>query len=45
MGALWYLKSTKQTRTKARIDVVAVSAGGDKPKIELIKNAFELAYG
>ena len=45
MVALCYLKSIKQSRTKARFDVVAISAGGDKPKIELIKNAFELAYG
>ncbi len=45
MVALCYLKSIKQSRTKARFDVVAVNAGGDKPKIELIKNAFDLAYG
>ena len=42
--ALAYMKSNSCLDTKARFDVVAVSLGGGKPEIELIKNAFELAY-
>jgi putative endonuclease len=34
--ALYYLK--------ARFDVVTVTLNQDKPRIEIIKNAFELAY-
>lgn len=45
MVALYYLKSTKQTQIKARFDVVALSWAEDNPQIEIIKNAFELAYG
>ncbi|MFO7557042.1 MAG: YraN family protein [Desulfobacterales bacterium] len=45
MVALYYLKSTKQTHIKARFDVVALSWAEDNPQIEIIKNAFELAYG
>ena len=45
MVALYYLKSTKQTHVKARFDVVALSLTKDNPGIEIIKNAFELAYG
>jgi len=45
MVALYYLKSTKQNKVKARFDVVAISSSQDNPRIELIKNAFELAYG
>ena len=45
MVALAYLKSTDQSRAKARFDVVTVRADPpDKPQIEIIKNAFELAY-
>jgi putative endonuclease len=44
MVALHYLKSTAQSRVKARFDVVAIHSGGTAPQIELIKNAFELAY-
>lgn len=43
--ALYYLKATKQNRVKARFDVVAIISSIDNPRIELIKNAFELAYG
>jgi putative endonuclease len=43
--ALYYLKVTKQTKVKARFDVVTVSLFEDKPQIDIIKNAFELAYG
>ena len=45
MVALYYLKATKQNNVKARFDVVAISSSQDNPRIELIKNAFELAYG
>ena len=45
MVALYYLKDTKQTHVKARFDVVALSSGKDNSQIEIIKNAFELAYG
>ena len=45
MVALHYLKATKQTQVKARFDVVALSLTRDNPQIEIIKNAFELAYG
>ena len=44
MVALYYLKSTRQSGIKARFDVVAMTSANDNPKIELIKNAFELAY-
>jgi putative endonuclease len=45
MVALYYLKATKQTHVKARFDVVSLSLAKDNPQIEIIKNAFELAYG
>lgn len=44
MVALYYLKITKQNNVKARFDVVAISYPKDNPNIEIIKNAFELAY-
>lgn len=44
MVALEYLKSTGQNTAKARFDVVAVTALSYDPQIEIIKNAFELAY-
>lgn len=44
MVALHYLKSTKQDQVKARFDVVSISVSGGTPGIELVKNAFELAY-
>ncbi len=44
MVALYYLKATDQDTAKARFDVVAVISNRDKPRIEIIKNAFELAY-
>jgi putative endonuclease len=44
MVALYYLKTTRQSGIKARFDVVAMTSANDNPKIELIKNAFELAY-
>ena len=42
--ALLYIKTTKQNNVKARFDVVAISSVKGKPSIEIIKNAFELAY-
>ena len=45
MVALYYLKATKQTHVKARFDVVSLSLAKDYPQIEIVKNAFELAYG
>jgi putative endonuclease len=45
MVALSYLKATSQSRIKARFDVVAISSSKNNPRIEIIKNAFELAYG
>ena len=44
MVALCYLKETKQDNAKARFDVVAVSSINENPNIEIVKNAFELAY-
>ena len=43
--ALYYLKVTKQTNVKARFDVVTICSSKNKPQIDIIKNAFELAYG
>ena len=45
MVALWYLKTTMQSNVKARFDVVSIISSKDKPSIEIVKNAFELAYG
>ncbi len=42
--ALAYMKSNDCYGVKARFDVVAVSLQGDNPQIEVIKNAFDLAY-
>ena len=42
--ALAYMKSNDFNDVKARFDVVAVSLGRKKPEIEIIKDAFELAY-
>ena len=44
MVALEYLKTTKQTDRKARFDVVAIRLLPGEPYIEIIKNAFDLAY-
>ena len=44
MVALYYLKTIGQSSAKARFDVVAVIANRDEPRVEIIKNAFELAY-
>ena len=45
MVALYYLKATKQSNIKARFDVVAIRSAQDTHRVEIIKNAFELAYG
>lgn len=47
MVALGYLKETNQSYHKARFDVVSIllTADGKKPLVEIVKNAFELAYG
>jgi putative endonuclease len=44
MVALYYLKTTGQSNAKARFDVVTVISSQDRPQVEIIKNAFELAY-
>jgi putative endonuclease len=44
MVALQYLKSTDQMNVRARFDVVAITSNRDEPQIEIVKNAFELAY-
>lgn len=45
MVALSYLKETGQFQTKARFDVVSITLMEEPPEIELIQNAFDLAYG
>ena len=45
MVALHYLKTTGQSGVKARFDVVAISGGTERPEVEVVRNAFELAYG
>ena len=42
--ALAYMKSNNCCETKARFDVVAICLGRGEPQIEVIKNAFDLAY-
>ena len=44
MVALYFLKMTNQSTSKARFDVVSISHGKKNPEIEIIKNAFDLAY-
>jgi putative endonuclease len=44
MLALYYLKTTRQTSARARFDVVTISTDHGKPDVDVIKNAFELAY-
>jgi putative endonuclease len=45
MVALTYLKAHGGTQTRARFDVVTVQPADGRPDIEVIRNAFELAYG
>jgi len=44
MVALEYLKQTGQMGRSARFDVVAVRMSPGQPDVEIIKNAFDLAY-
>jgi len=44
MVALEYLKETEQMGSKARFDVVAIRLLPGDPDVEIIKNAFDLAY-
>jgi putative endonuclease len=44
MVALYYLKSTGQCNAKARFDVAAIRFCENRPIVEVVKNAFELAY-
>jgi putative endonuclease len=44
MVALSYLKEFQLHDRRARFDVVAVLENDKKPAVEIIKNAFELAY-
>jgi len=44
MVALQYLKQTDQNSARARFDVVAIEPGHTRFDIEIVKNAFELAY-
>ncbi len=45
MAALDYLKRAGQTGASARFDVVAIDTAAGKIDIEVVKNAFALAYG
>ncbi len=45
MVALYYLKTTGQTNARARFDVVAIDSAKKSGAVEVVKNAFELAYG
>jgi putative endonuclease len=45
MLALYYLKATGQSGAKARFDVVAICGAPERPEVEIVRNAFELAYG
>jgi putative endonuclease len=42
--ALYYLKINDQSNCRARFDVVTVTKADKKTSVEIIKNAFELAY-
>jgi len=42
--ALAYMKSNQCMGIKARFDVVAICLGQGEPEIEVVKNAFDLAY-
>ena len=45
MAALDYLKRTGKVDVRARFDVVSIDTAAGKPDIEVVKNAFALAYG
>jgi putative endonuclease len=42
--ALYYLKENNQSNCRARFDVVTINSADKKTDVEIIKNAFELAY-
>lgn len=42
-AALSFLKENKLWERSARFDVVSIDFAGDNPRIDLIKNAFDLA--
>ena len=42
--ALWYLKENDQMDAKARFDVVAVTRQDGEDRIEIVRNAFQLAH-
>ena len=44
MVALSYLKENGQMRASARFDVVAITVCSGRESVEIIKNAFDLAY-
>jgi putative endonuclease len=44
-AALWYLKETGQFGRRARFDVVSIVSRDGDVRWEIIRNAFELAYG
>ncbi|MBU1207410.1 MAG: YraN family protein [Proteobacteria bacterium] len=43
--ALNYLNQKKLSDVPARFDVVAIELGWPSPRVEVIRNAFELCYG
>lgn len=45
MAALDYLKRSGQVGASARFDVVAIDTASGNTNIEVVKNAFALAYG
>jgi putative endonuclease len=45
MAALDYLKQSSQTDARARFDVVSIDTASGNTDIEVVKNAFALAYG
>ncbi len=44
MAALDYLKRTGQGHRRARFDVVSIDSAAGRPEIEVVKNAFCLAF-
>ncbi|GAB6906906.1 conserved hypothetical protein [Desulfosarcina cetonica] len=45
MVALMYLKACDRIDARARFDVVAIDTAPGSPHIEVVKDAFNLAYG
>lgn len=44
MAALYYLKKKKKMKSKARFDVVIIQSGKNGHSVEMVQNAFDLAY-